>query len=81
MGNIYQELVPRWKAILLTAEAELEAEETPDQLPWANLKFATDTSVEDRIMKYGIPAIGGKMTLDELSKYKYHLDIGGCGGK
>lgn len=84
MGNIYQELVPRWKAILLTAKAELEAEEeTPDQLPWANLKFATDTSVSsvDRFMKYGIPAIGGKMTLDELSKYKYHLDIGGCGGK
>lgn len=93
MRNVYQKLVPRWKAIVWTAEAERDAEKAAkrsghDSLPWANLKFADamymhnidDTEYYEEFMKHGIPAIGGHMSLDELAKYKYHLDIGGGGG-
>ncbi len=41
----YAPLLPRWKGVVLTAEAELEAEqeaqrtENEDVLPWSNIKF------------------------------------------
>lgn len=44
----YKQLLPRWKAVVLTAEAEVQAEEMARQvgqseeeiLPWANMKFS-----------------------------------------
>ena len=77
-----------------TAEAEREAEahtaRTGEEiLPWANIKYATtkymngvdDSEYYDQFMKVGIPAIGEPMGLETLAKYKYHMDIGGGGGK
>ena len=54
----YKQLLPRWKAVVLTAEAEVQAEETARQagrsdeeiLPWANMKFS-------RFIKGGIKSM------------------------
>ena len=47
MREVYPQLVPRWKSVVLTAEAECEAEEKQNVfiegqeiIPWANMKFA-----------------------------------------
>eukprot|EP00574_Skeletonema_japonicum_P000065 CAMPEP_0201739506 /NCGR_PEP_ID=MMETSP0593-20130828/45813_1 /ASSEMBLY_ACC=CAM_ASM_000672 /TAXON_ID=267983 /ORGANISM="Skeletonema japonicum, Strain CCMP2506" /LENGTH=565 /DNA_ID=CAMNT_0048233779 /DNA_START=104 /DNA_END=1801 /DNA_ORIENTATION=- len=49
MRVAYDELIPRWKSVIWTAEAEREAEEKQKELPedseevvvpWANMKFA-----------------------------------------
>ncbi len=49
MREVYDQLIPRWKSVVWTAEAEREAEEKQMELPedseemivpWANMKFA-----------------------------------------
>lgn len=90
MKSLYDELVPRWKGVTLTAEAEQEAN-AHGSLPWANIKFShfvyqgkkTDTALGRTYTDFessGIPAVGQFMSLDELSQYKYHIDLGGGGG-
>ncbi|KAL7510334.1 hypothetical protein ACHAXN_007294 [Cyclotella atomus] len=90
MKSLYDELVPRWKGVTLTAEAEQEAN-AHGSLPWANIKFShfvyqgkkTDTALGRTYTAFessGIPAVGQFMSLDELSQYKYHIDLGGGGG-
>lgn len=88
----WDELLPRWKGVLLTAEAELEASQRDDgSVPWADIKFAS--YIEDRKRmpcsegpfyrawnKLGIPAYGKSVYLDETAHYKYHIDLGGGGG-
>lgn len=92
----YDQLYPRWKAAVLTAEAEQDlkkrrninkkkARELADALPWANMKFSGSSVVGkvadwDELKEYGIPALGDRLSLDELAKYKYHIDLGGGGG-
>ncbi|KAL7536446.1 hypothetical protein ACHAXR_007169, partial [Thalassiosira sp. AJA248-18] len=138
--QVYNELVPRWKGVVWTAEAEREADVENNQLlnrkkrmnpqayhamnknmkqarvplkkeeqdarkadevlarqelqpavPWANIKFAgamhmgekTPTSEIEfyqQFEEYGIPAVGEGMSLEELGRYRYHIDIGGGGG-
>ena len=87
-------LRPRWKAVLITAEAELEASKLGSSigLPWANMKFSAFPSHHEKDedmahngfyehwVELGIPAIGDEMSLADLAKYKYHIDIGGGGG-
>lgn len=87
-------LLPRWKGVAITAEAELEAEEnTEDEnaMPWANIKFSAflekpigkqPTIGSDKYAAWesvGI-AVGQGMPLTDLAKYKYHIDLGGGGG-
>ena len=90
MKVFYDELVPRWKGVALTAEAEQQAERQ-STLPWANIKFShfmsggkkTVTSQGASYLAFessGIPAIGEYLSLDALSQYKYHIDLGGGGG-
>jgi len=81
-------LVPRWKGVALTTDAELKAENTND-VAWANIKFSSQpggdkppTIGSERYEpweKVGI-AVGKSMNLQELAKYKYHIDLGGGGG-
>ena len=83
-------LLPRWKGVLYTAEAESSSLRT-GEIPWANMKFSsyiregkkTPTLNSKEYKKWqdiGFPAVGEAMTLDELAKYKYHIDLGGGGG-
>lgn len=97
LREIYDSLIPRWKGVVVTAEAELEAEEKQQQqqdqqgqpiLPWCDIKFtgpAGEASAEVKarygeFKEYGISTIGNRMSLEELAKFKYHIDLGGGGG-
>jgi hypothetical protein len=83
--ELYDIIPPRWKGVVLTAEAELEAEKSPSSLPWANIKFSKGTSVDRSnelasFAKYGIPALGKTMWASDQASYKYQIDLGGGGG-
>ena len=88
MNDKIHTLLPRWKGVAFTADAELKAEGT-DALPWANIKFShyfaadkVPTVGSDRYAPWesvGI-ATGEGMSLSDLAKYKYHIDLGGGGG-
>lgn len=92
MREAYPNLYPRWQGVILTAEAEREAEEEwqakggDKPLPWANIKFTGPSGAAkrpqeyDKFEEYGISAIGGRLGLEDLAGYKYHIDIGGGGG-
>ena len=86
----YQKFVPRWKGVIHTAESEIEASRT-NALPRINIKFTSVTGAGKRIpaniegvyrgwKEVGFPVAGDTMTIEELSKYKYHIDLGGGGG-
>ncbi|KAL9188265.1 hypothetical protein ACHAXT_006643 [Thalassiosira profunda] len=93
MGN---KLLPRWRGVLLTSEAEIDAqqhEKTTGEpaLPWANIKFANlntggvkvaaaDHPEYQTLQKLGIACIGERVEMTEQARYRYHLDIGGGGG-
>mmetsp|Transcript_28707 Transcript_28707/g.58554 ORF Transcript_28707/g.58554 Transcript_28707/m.58554 type:complete len:443 (-) Transcript_28707:605-1933(-) len=95
LREIYDELLPRWRGVVWTTEAEYEAELLSDGnkkvIPWANIKFAdgfedgkkTPSAEVKKFQKLGdlgVSAAGESMPLEELAKYKYHIDIGGGGG-
>jgi len=81
--DLYESLLPRWKAIVITTQAELEAAD-PEQkqvgLPWANMKFSTYTSEHEQWNALGVSVTGEDISIDDLAKFKYHIDIGGGGG-
>ena len=89
----YDNLVPRWKGVILTSdsEAEHEANQTPGTVPLINIKFSnflfegksTPTQGHNEFLKWeevGIKASGEHMNSSELAQYKYHIDLGGGGG-
>jgi len=94
MGD--EKLLPRWRGVLLTSEAELDAqlrakETGKPTLPWVNIKFASmnqggqkipaSESPEYQILQnMGISVIGEHINLTEQARYKYHIDLGGGGG-
>ena len=87
LNDQFDKLLPRWKGVALTADAELKAEGT-DKLPWANIKLSTfangvkPTLGDPRYAKWdalGIP-MGEYMNTQEQATYKYQIDLGGCGG-
>jgi len=80
--DVYDTLQPRWKAVVITAEAENDAKKSADssELPWANMKFFTADFPPDQWNNLGIPAMGDEMSLEELAKFKYHIDIAGGRG-
>ena len=137
MRQIYDELIPRWKGVVLTAEAEREVDSVNNAIqnrqkrmnrkatisilqnkkratapanqrerreaqlwhkkgmssivPWVNIKLAsamymgqkTQTSEIEyyqQFEEFGVPAIGEGMSLEEMGRYKYHIDLGGGGG-
>ena len=74
------------------AEEKQEQEEEEEVLPWANIKFnrawdgkakidVKDSPLFQKLEEYGIPAGGQSMTIQEVARYKYHIDLGGTGGK
>eukprot|EP00584_Thalassiosira_punctigera_P013834 CAMPEP_0172553312 /NCGR_PEP_ID=MMETSP1067-20121228/50006_1 /TAXON_ID=265564 ORGANISM="Thalassiosira punctigera, Strain Tpunct2005C2" /NCGR_SAMPLE_ID=MMETSP1067 /ASSEMBLY_ACC=CAM_ASM_000444 /LENGTH=644 /DNA_ID=CAMNT_0013341477 /DNA_START=250 /DNA_END=2184 /DNA_ORIENTATION=+ len=94
MGD--DKLLPRWRGVLLTSEAELEASEHAAKtgeatLPWVNIKFANvnvngikvpagENEEYLHLSKLGIAAIGEHVNMTQQAKYKYHIDLGGGGG-
>jgi len=91
LRDVENKLLPRWKAVLLTAEAQLEASHS-GSTPWANMKLSSyaanhakvasmvENDYYKRWIDLGVPVVGEEMPLTELAKFKYHVDIGG-GGK
>jgi hypothetical protein len=87
----YHKLVPRWKGVVLTAESEIEARQT-NTIPKLNIKFShvAGDGGRKRLAKgsveyqgweqIGFPVAGEIMSLRELARYKYHIDLGGGGG-
>ena len=87
----YDKLVPRWKGVVLTAESEMEASQT-NTLPKLNIKFShvAGFGKKKRLAKgspeyqgweqISFPVAGDFMSLRELAKYKYQIDLGGGGG-
>jgi hypothetical protein len=87
----YHRLVPRWKGVVLTAESEIEALQT-NAIPKINIKFshvagdggrkrlAKDCVEYQGWEQIGFPVAGEFMSLRELARYKYHIDLGGGGG-
>ena len=102
LRDVYNDLRPRWKAIVLTAEAEFDANNAnanPKRkqkvVPWANMKFSSradpdldsqsrwrhqDKAEYAEWTQVGIPAWGGPYTVEQMAKFKYHLDLGGGQG-
>jgi len=87
----YHKLVPRWKGVVYTAQSEIEAARINSPLPKINIKFTSIAGGGKRIptsidgvyrgwKDVGFPVAGEFMTLQELAKYKYHIDLGGGGG-
>ncbi len=86
----YDKLVPRWKGVIHTAESEIEASRT-NTMPRIDIKFSSVSGQGQRYSanlegvykgwkEVGFPVAGESMTLQQLSKYKYHIDLGGGGG-
>ncbi|KAL7553009.1 hypothetical protein ACHAWF_016247 [Thalassiosira exigua] len=93
LRQVYDQLIPRWKGVVWTAEAERAAEQLRNgpTLPWCNIKFAaamhqgkktatSEVEYYQKFQEFGIPAIGEGMSLEDLGRYKYHIDLGGGGG-
>lgn len=89
----YNSLLPRWKGVVLSEEAKVELnrfglKNRPSQ-PWADIAFSSFMSTRKEPTvgsstyslweEVGI-AVGKSLDHDELSKYRYQLDIGGGGG-
>ena len=89
MRQKYSQLVPRWQGVVLTAEAEQEALRT-NSLPKVNIKFssargkgkpaAVGNPKYSKWEEIGFPLAGNGMPPEEMSKFKYHIDLGGGGG-
>lgn len=94
MKERYSRLLPRWKAVVLTAEAELDAESdasTADSaLPWADMKFSTYIHAGRKTGTRGAKeykgwedvgmATGAYLSSVAQSRYRYNIDLGGGGG-
>ena len=81
--------IPRWKGVVYTAKSEIEATKT-NTLPRINIKFA-DVAEGGKHQAVGakeykkweeikFPVAGEHMSEGDLSKFKYHIDLGGGGG-
>ena len=85
MNEKFDTLLPRWKGVALTANAE----EANVDIPWANMRFSsylgagkTPTIGSEKYASWESVSIatGEHMNLQKLAKYKYHIDLGGGGG-
>ena len=84
MRRDYGGLLPRWKGVVLSAEARREAEESGEEgaEPWADVRFVPlgrRGGIYRGLAALGISAVGERMSTEGLGKYRYHVDIGGGG--
>ena len=75
------ELIPQYKGVVYTADAEREARETQSgKLPWANIKFsnhAKDSQMYLQFRRAGIPVTREYMDNKDMAKFRYQIDLGG----
>jgi hypothetical protein len=74
----FNEMSPRWRAVVLSARAELHNE------TWIDAKFVSPIRDEthDKFISLGVNVAASKhIDPYEMSSYKYQLDIGGGGGE
>lgn len=93
LRGMYKDLLPRWQAVVLTADAEAKAATEPigahgnHGLPWANMKFSSYVHGGSKTRTEGADhykdwenigfATGEYMRLAKLATYKYQIDLGG----
>lgn len=73
----WEDLAPRWRAVAMTAQAELHDE------TWIDAKFTGHANAdlhEAYLYHHNFDVRGGEMTPTEMGKYKYQIDFGGGGG-
>lgn len=88
LTHMWDQLNPRWKAVTLSLQAELDPQNTNQNevKPWVDFKFTTkDRTGESQrwesFVKNGANIVAdGYIDAKELSSFKYHLDLGGGGG-
>ena len=95
LSAMQDNLVPRWKGVALTAEAEIQfyrsGNGNDNTLPWLNIKFSSyniegkgkaptvGSSKYSAYESVGI-AVGKGKSLADLAHYKYQIDLAGGGG-
>jgi hypothetical protein len=74
----WDELSPRWKAVALSAQAELNNQ------TWLDAKYvgAMRDDIHNAFLSLGVPVEADRyMNAFDMSRYKYQFDLGGGGGK
>lgn len=84
----YSTLLSRWRGVLLTLETFADLKRNwkevkgTDTIPWCNIRFNPyEEEVGyykqwEQLKKIGMPVIGDSVDQQELSKYRYHIDLG-----
>ena len=82
LGQKYDQFLPRWKGVVLSARAEIDAEE--GIAPWTDMKFSgginKDFDLNKKLMGYGVSVEGEMISPQQMADYRYQIDIGGGGG-
>ncbi|KAL7429109.1 hypothetical protein ACHAXM_001540 [Skeletonema potamos] len=84
--HLWGQLNPRWKAVTLSLQAELDAKNLNQNevKPWVDFKFTSRPGESQRwegFVKNGANIVAnGYIDAKELSSFKYHADFGGGGG-
>ncbi|KAL7528495.1 hypothetical protein ACHAWF_002585 [Thalassiosira exigua] len=80
-NDVKDRLLPRWKAVLITAQAEFDAnrknrnpKRRKKALPWADMRFVVSGNEKsheyEQWNKLGIPALGEPISSEDMAKYK-----------
>eukprot|EP00565_Helicotheca_tamesis_P008426 CAMPEP_0185723926 /NCGR_PEP_ID=MMETSP1171-20130828/594_1 /TAXON_ID=374046 /ORGANISM="Helicotheca tamensis, Strain CCMP826" /LENGTH=404 /DNA_ID=CAMNT_0028391697 /DNA_START=278 /DNA_END=1489 /DNA_ORIENTATION=- len=85
--NVWDYLIPRWKAVTLSLKAKLDAAQEvgvngEETLPWLDIKFfeKSGSSKWFRLIEPAGMTTSEFMTHEEQTMYKYHIDFAGGGG-
>jgi hypothetical protein len=74
----WDDLSPRWKAVVLSAQAELNNQ------TWLDAKYVGPmrANIHNAFESLGVPVEADRyMNAVDMSRYKYQVDLGGGGGK
>ena len=88
LTHLWGQLNPRWKAVTLSLQAELEAKNvnSPDLKPWVDFKFTIrerpgESQRWESFVNNGVNVVAnGYIDANEFASFKYHADFGGGGG-
>jgi hypothetical protein len=80
----WNEIGPRWRAIALTLQAEIEQKNLNEPI-WLDSKFSgvmpgLSQETLDHFSKIGVHVHAVEMSPELMSKYRYQIDYGGGGG-